>query len=91
MVLQRGTPVQLWGMDTPGATVQVTVLGQQLKATADGTGTWSVMMPASPAATGNTIAIQSSTGDAITYSDVAWGDVFVGSGQSNMELQVLTG
>jgi sialate O-acetylesterase len=91
MVLQRGAPVQLWGTETPGAGITVTAAGTQYKAQADAsTGIWSVVLPAQPGSTvPTTISIASSTGDSATLSDVVYGDVFVCSGQSNMELTVV--
>jgi sialate O-acetylesterase len=90
MVLQRGAPIVFWGRDTPGESVSVTYRGAALPpATADATGRFAVTLPALPAnATPDLISITSSSGSAATLSDVVVGDVFVCSGQSNMEIFV---
>ena len=89
-VFQRGAPITFWGRDTPGSSVAVTYRGAALPpATADATGRFAVTLPALPAnATPDVISITSSSGSAATLADVVVGDVFVCSGQSNMEITV---
>lgn len=82
-VLQRDTPVPVWGWADPGERVTVEFAGQRRTATADGTGRWSVMLeplatsaePRDLIATGNGTA---------TARDVLVGEVWLASGQSNM-------
>jgi sialate O-acetylesterase len=91
MVLQRGAPYPLWGLDTVGSTVTVTYGGINYKSVADATGRFSVSLPAGPASTiPSTILIVSTSGGAITLSDILVGDVYLESGQSNAELSVLS-
>ncbi len=87
MVFQRDEPVTLWGSGKNGSTVTVEWKGH--KATAKVTrGQWQVELPASPAdAQGSTITATDSTGSA-TLSDVLVGDVWLASGQSNMEWNI---
>lgn len=85
MVLQRGAPFTLWGLDAPGSSVTVTFMGQTYKATTDASGRFEVAFPATPATTtGQTITFTSSASPSVTISDVLVGDVIICSGQSNM-------
>ena len=82
MVLQRDKPIAFWGIDSPGADVDVTYRGSHLpRATADATGRFSVTLPALPVnATPDSITVRSSSGAAAVLSDVLLGDVVVCSG-----------
>lgn len=84
MVLQRGTAVPVWGTAAPGEKVTVSFAGQSKTATADDKGAWSVKLEALQASTEpRTLTI----GDK-KIDDVLVGDVWVGSGQSNMDMTV---
>lgn len=84
MVLQRDTPIPVWGWAAPGATVEVTLNGRTERATADSAGAWMVRLPALAAGGPHTLTVQG-TGTPVTIRDVLVGDVWVASGQSNME------
>ena len=87
MVLQRGTPVPVWGWAAPGTRVAVTLHGRHARATADGGGRWRVRFPALKA--GGPYELEAEAGGARTVVRDLWvGDVWVASGQSNMELEV---
>ncbi len=84
MVLQHGIEVPIWGTATAGEEVTVSFAGQSLKTTADDKGNWRVKLaPLSPSAEPQTLTISNQTID-----DVLVGDVWVGSGQSNMDMVV---
>lgn len=86
MVVQRGEPVKLWGTADPGETVTAKVQTKKAKAvsaTADSLGNWSISLPELKAGGPYTIAIND-----LTINNVLSGDVFLCSGQSNMELPV---
>jgi len=84
MVLQRGMAVPVWGTAAPGEKVTVAFAGQSKTATADDKGTWSVKLDSLKAsAEPRTLTIGSQKID-----DVLVGDVWVGSGQSNMDMVV---
>lgn len=86
-VLQRGQPLRIWGQAQPGQRVEVELAGKRASARADADGRWEALLPALPAGGPHTLAVQA--GDARqTVSDVLVGDVWLCSGQSNMELQV---
>jgi sialate O-acetylesterase len=96
MVVQRDLPVHIWGMAVQGEGVQVNFRGETRATTAGQLGRWSVYL--SPGAAGGpfelavkgTPAAASGPSDSnppqtITLTDVLVGDVWVASGQSNME------
>jgi sialate O-acetylesterase len=84
MVLQRDIPCPVWGMADPGEKVAVKLGGSEGTATADAAGKWSVKLPAMKMnAAGQDLTITGK--NTITIKDVLLGDVWVCSGQSNME------
>ena len=88
MVIQRGVPVTLWGMDAPGAIVTLTCTAPWCtaglkSAPADSTGRFEVKLPKAAASTAPfTIKLTSSKGGSLALSDVLVGDVYVCSGVS---------
>src|SRR2546421_3872145 len=89
MVLQQGIPVPIWGTADAGESVTVTVGPSKATATADGSGKWSVKLPQLTAAPGGAPLEMTVSGkDAaklLSVKDVLVGEVWVCSGQSNME------
>jgi sialate O-acetylesterase len=87
MVLQRGTRIPVWGWAAPGTRVAVLLHGRTARATADGSGAWSVTLPALAAGGPYALAVEGG-GARIDVRDILAGDVWVASGQSNMEWPV---
>jgi sialate O-acetylesterase len=86
MVLQRGAPVRIFGKAQPGEAVTVTFRGQSAQTTTDAIGRWEVWLnPLTPGAAAD-MTIKGT--NVITVADVLVGDVWVGSGQSNMQWTV---
>ncbi len=86
MVLQRGMDVPIWGIAAPGEKVTVAFAGQTKSVTADDKGAWRVKLaPLKASATPQVLTI----GDK-KIDDVLVGDVWVGSGQSNMDMPALS-
>ena len=87
MVLQRDRAVPVWGWAEAGEKVDVK-LGDQpaMSATAGAQGTWRVDLPAQAA--GGPFAVTVTGKNAVTLEDVLIGEVWVCSGQSNMEFTV---
>jgi sialate O-acetylesterase len=92
MVIQRDVPVHVWGNATPGQQVSVTFRGETRAAPTDPLGHWSVYLK--PGAAGGpfnlTIAPGPSAGQhevqpPIALDDIMVGDIWLASGQSNME------
>src|ERR1700741_4313610 len=52
MVVQRGSPVAVWGWAAPGSAVAVRFAGRRASATADAAGRWRTTLPAMPAGRG---------------------------------------
>lgn len=91
MVIQRGEPFELQGVDAPNAKLTATssFLPAGATAIADATGRFSITLPAQKAATTPAvITVKSSSGATAQLQDVLFGDVYISSGQSNMELSV---
>ena len=86
-VLQREQPVPVWGTAASGVTVRVQLAGQTATTRADDSGHWQAVLP--PLAAGGPYELAIRAGDAIqVVRDVLMGDVWLCSGQSNMELPV---
>jgi len=86
MVLQRGREVPVWGWDDPGTNVTVSINGASASAKADGEGRWLVNLPAMRAGGPHTLTVAGSS--TRTVEDVLVGEVWLCSGQSNMEWTV---
>ncbi|MEO8337944.1 MAG: sialate O-acetylesterase, partial [bacterium] len=87
MVVQRDAAIPVWGWAPPRAAVQVHFRGRSASATSDAHGRWSVKLPAASA--GGPFALRIASGsDDIVVRDVLVGDVWIASGQSNMEFAV---
>ena len=87
MVLQRGQANLIWGWDTPGTRVTVSFSGQRQTSVASADGRWSAEFKAQPAnAVPQTIIIVGTTKREIL--DVLVGEVWLCSGQSNMDLKL---
>lgn len=85
MVLQRNQPIHFWGSGTPGTTVEVEFANKLKKTIVKNDSTWSLFFKKQKAnSTAKTIHISSGT-DNITLSNVLIGDLWLCSGQSNME------
>jgi sialate O-acetylesterase len=83
MVLQRRQPVHIWGRAAASEAVSVSFLGETRSTAADDLGFWSVYLP--PAEAGGPFDLSVKGNNAITLRDVMVGEVWVDSGQSNME------
>lgn len=84
-VLQRGVPIPVWGRSAPGASIVVSVAGETATAQAAADGHWMVRLGALPAGGPYSLSATSSAGGKQTITDVMLGDVYLCSGQSNME------
>ncbi len=87
MVLQRERPVPVWGWAAPGEQVRVTFRGKTYAAsTPDASGRWQATLPATPAGGPYELTVQGQ--NTIALTDVLVGDVWLASGQSNMQMPV---
>jgi sialate O-acetylesterase len=97
MVVERDLPVHVWGMAAPGQEVAMTFRGETRSTKAGQLGRWSVYL--SPGAAGGPFSMtvkgtpapgggEAAPEQAIALEDVLVGDVWVASGQSNMEFMM---
>lgn len=84
MVLQRDVPIRLWGTTVPGSEVHARIDSQTVTATADEKGFWKSQLPPMPAGGPHRIEV-AANGAKRTFSDVLVGEVWLCSGQSNMD------
>jgi sialate O-acetylesterase len=85
MVLQRHSPVPIWGTATPGNNVTVLFAGKTVETTVGDDGKWHVTLaPLEADATGRELRV-SSGGDSTVINDVVVGEVWFAGGQSNMQ------
>jgi len=85
VVIQRDKPAHLWGWAQPGITVRVSFLGSIYEANADGSGAWKLSLPPTPAGGPYEMTVSASD-EKIVIRDILFGDVYLSSGQSNIEL-----
>lgn len=88
MVLQRAASVPVWGWAEPGAEVAVSFKGQTHTAKADADGKWRVNLDPMRASTEPAEMTVKSGDQTLTVADILIGDVWLCSGQSNMEWPV---
>lgn len=84
MVLQRDKPLPVWGKAAPGEEVTVEFAGQKKTAKADASGKWMVKLDPMPA---NAEPQVLKAGN-VSVQDVLVGEVWLASGQSNMEWEM---
>jgi sialate O-acetylesterase len=89
MVLQREKPVAVWGWADAGEAVTVAFAGQSKTVTADAEGKWSLRLDALPAsAEPRSLVVTGKADRRLVVQDVLVGEVWLGSGQSNMAMIV---
>ena len=86
MVLQRAPlSARLWGSSAPGANISVALDGSKIaRAAADTDGNWTLDLPAQPAGMNHRLVVSADGSTDLTLDDVAFGDVYLCTGQSNM-------
>lgn len=86
LVLQRERETKVWGSCSEGAEIKASLNGEPCPVECSG-GRFTVILPPQSASVDNTIAV-SCEGEELLINDVCFGDVFLLSGQSNMQLEV---
>ena len=85
-VLQRQLPVPVWGWSKPGTEVTVEFAGQKQSATAAENGKWTLSLaPLEASAEPRPMTIAEKGGESRTLNDLLVGEVWMASGQSNMQ------
>lgn len=86
MVLRRGEKVNIWGFAPPGEKIEVAFLKEEKETVTGKDGKWVVsfydLLPGGP----YEMIITSDSGEEVVLKDILIGDVWISSGQSNMEL-----
>ncbi|HEY4249205.1 MAG TPA: sialate O-acetylesterase [Lacunisphaera sp.] len=90
MVLQRDLPVPVWGTAEPADSITVAFAGQVKSVTVGAEGNWRVELdPLAASAEGQTLTVTGSHRDtSVAIHDVLVGEVWLASGQSNMDFTV---
>ncbi len=88
MVVQRNLPVHVWGMAAPNEQVSVSFRGETESTTASELGRWSLYLKPGAAGGPFQMKVSGKDGQPVTLDDVLVGDVWVASGQSNMEFMM---
>lgn len=86
MVLQRDTPIKIWGWASPKEKISLILNKKTYKTTALESGKWELILPAQSSGTGLEIILKGK--NEIKINNVAFGDVYFCSGQSNMVHQM---
>ncbi len=84
MVLQRNTKIKIWGWASPNEKIQLDFNNKKYSTTTSKTGEWNFILPSQKA--GGPYQMTLSASNKIVLNDILFGDVWILSGQSNMEL-----
>ena len=84
MVLQRDSEVKVWGWATPNESISVTFNNHTYRSITNSNGEWLITLPKTKVGGPYSMTLKGS--NTITIKDILMGDVWVCSGQSNMEL-----
>ncbi|WP_168797450.1 sialate O-acetylesterase [Neolewinella litorea] len=83
-VLQRNVPHPVWGENSPNRKVTLSLDDQSFTVRTDRNGKWSITLPPTPAGGPHTLTVSDGS-STIALRDIYFGDVYLLSGQSNME------
>lgn len=83
-ILQRNTALKVWGWASPGEQIQLTFLDKTYQCTTDKEGNWQIILPPQKAGGPHELILEGS--NKISLKNILFGDVWLCSGQSNMEL-----
>lgn len=89
MVIQRDAKPLIWGWADPGGVVSVAIDGQEVRVGVDASGEWRARLRPIPTGGPYTLSVRGQ--DEIVVSNVLVGDVWIASGQSNMQMPVKVG
>ena len=87
-VLQRDQQVTVWGLAVPGETLTLAVKSQSRTAVADSSGSWQMALDPEPAGGPFALSVSGSQSSSVTLTNLYFGDVWLLTGQSNMEQSV---
>lgn len=88
-ILQRNRPVPVWGTADPGEDVTVAFAGKSHTTKADSKGRWQVQLDPMPSSSEpKELSIRCTTGEPVLLKNILVGEVWIASGQSNMQFSV---
>lgn len=85
-VLQQEMPIPVWGTASPGENVTAVLNGAKAQGVANKDGKWSMTLP--PQKAGGPFSLEIRGNNRLTFEDILIGEVWICSGQSNMERQL---
>lgn len=85
-VLQRDKPLKIWGQAAPGEVINVNLVGRNAQAVAASDGRWLANLGALGAGGPYVLTAKTASGQTLARGDILLGDVWLCSGQSNMEM-----
>ena len=88
VVLQRGKPIPVWGKADAGDAITVTLNKKKVTTTADANGRWRVDLPVMKAGGPYILEVSDEKSEGIQINDVLIGDVWLLSGQSNIDVTI---
>ncbi|WP_199271659.1 sialate O-acetylesterase [Paraglaciecola sp. L3A3] len=89
MVLQRDLPISVWGKSPAGSKVSVAFSNQKQMTISDNNGDWKLQLsPLKGSFTPESMTISSSHNQIIILDDIVVGEVWIASGQSNMQMMI---
>ena len=88
MVLQRGKTIPVWGKADAGEAVTLRFNKKQYTTTADTEGKWRIDLPKMKAGGPFVLEVRGENEEVIEYTDVLIGDVWLCSGQSNIDVHI---
>lgn len=88
MVMQRGKPIPVWGKADPGETITILFNKKQYTTTANANGRWRIDLPKMKAGGPYKLEVRGENGEMREISDVLIGDVWLLSGQSNIDVHI---
>ncbi|MTH15641.1 sialate O-acetylesterase [Flavobacterium sp. LC2016-01] len=84
MILQRDIPVKIWGWAAPNEKIEITFNKKKFQTTTSQDGNWVISLPSQKA--GGPYEMTLTASNTIVLKNILFGDVWLCSGQSNMEL-----
>ena len=88
-IFQRDMPVPIWGTADSGSTIDLKFAGQQKSAVADAKGRWKIVLdPMAGSFKPQELEISCVNSPSLTVSNILVGEVWICSGQSNMQMSV---
>jgi len=87
MVLQQGRDIAVWGTCAPGQSIRASIGGRSASVVADAAGNWTLHLPALDAGGPYEMTVEGD-GSTLVLTDILIGEVWVCSGQSNMEMGI---